>query len=279
MSDFKESVAIVTGGASGIGRALCEQIAASGSRMVVLADIDAARARDVASALTQPGHEVRAAYVDVTQAAEVQRLVTDTVNAYERLDFMFNNAGIALCGEVRDLDLEHWRRVLDTNLWGVIYGTSAAYRVMVSQNRGHIVNTASLGGLIPEPMATPYAAAKHAVVGLSTSLRTEAAALGVKVSVFCPGFVRTRALEDATYVGVRKRAAIAEISSIKMMDATKCARAILQGVKRNRAIITDCALTRLLWRLYRLWPALLDPFLRKGAADIRALRVAPEDVS
>jgi NAD(P)-dependent dehydrogenase (short-subunit alcohol dehydrogenase family) len=279
MSHFEGSVAIVTGGASGIGQALCEQIAASGSRMVVLADIDAARARDVASALTQPGHEVRAAHVDVAQAADVQKLVTDTFNAYGRLDFMFNNAGIALCGEVRDLDLQHWRRVLDTNLWGVIYGTSAAYQVMVGQNSGHIVNTASLGGLIPEPMATPYAAAKHAVVGLSTSLRAEAAALGVKVSVVCPGFVRTRALEGAAYVGVKKQAAIEEMCSMNMRDATKCARAILQGVKRNRAIITDCALTRLMWRLYRLWPALLDPFLRKGAADIRALRVVSGDVS
>jgi NADP-dependent 3-hydroxy acid dehydrogenase YdfG len=279
MSYFKESVAIVTGGASGIGQALGEEIARNGSRMVVLADIDGARVRDVASALRQCGHEVCAAHVDVTKAADVQRLVTDTVDTYERLDFMFNNAGTALCGEVRDLDLEHWRRVLDTNLWGVIYGTSAAYRIMVSQNRGHIVNTASLGGLIPEPMATAYAAAKHAVVGLSTSLRAEAAALGVKVSVVCPGFVHTRALDSATYVGVRKRAVIAEMSSIKMMDAARCARAILRGVERNRAIITDCALTRLLWRLYRLWPAILDPFIRKGAADIRALRVAVGDVT
>jgi short-subunit dehydrogenase len=105
---------------------------------------------------------------------------------------MLNNAGIALGGEVRDMDLEHWRRILDVNLWGVIHGTTAAYQVMVKQGFGHIVNTASLGGLIPEPMATAYATTKHAVVGLSTSLRAEAAELRVKVSVVCPGFVQTR---------------------------------------------------------------------------------------
>jgi NAD(P)-dependent dehydrogenase (short-subunit alcohol dehydrogenase family) len=273
VSQFEKKVAIVTGGASGIGRALCEELAQRGAAMVILADANAEGAEQVASAITTAGGRVRVAYLDVSRAEDVQRLIDDTVSEHGRLDFMFNNAGIALGGEVRDLSLEHWQRVLAVNLWGVIYGTIAAYQAMTRQGFGHIVNTASLGGLIPEPMATPYATAKHAVVGLSTSLRAEAADLGVKVSVVCPGFVQTGVLDAATYVGIRREDAIAEMSSMRMMAATHCARVILRGVERNKAIITDGALTRLLWWLHRLSPTLLDPFLRKGLDDMRALRV------
>jgi short-subunit dehydrogenase len=173
------------------------------------------------------------------------------------------------------MHLEHWRRIVDVNLWGAIHGTTAAYKVMVDQGWGHIVNAASLGGLIPEPMATGYVATKHAIVGLSMSLRAEAADLGIRVSVVCPGFVKTNALKSATYVGIEREAAIAEMTGMGMADAAQCARVILRGVERNKAIITDSALTRILWWLYRLNPAILGPFLQKGVKDMRALRVAP----
>ena len=213
MDHFENKVAIVTGGASGIGRALCEELGHRGAAMVVVADINAEGAQQVASAITTAGGQARAAHLDVSRADDVQKLINETASEHGRLDFMFNNAGIALGGEVRDTGLEHWQRILDVNLWGVIYGTKAAYQVMVKQGFGHIVNTASLGGLIPEPMATAYATTKHAVVGLSTSLRAEAAELGVNVSVVCPGFVQTRALDTATYVGIKREDAISEMSS------------------------------------------------------------------
>ena len=276
MNHFENKVSIVTGGASGIGRALCEELGQRGAAMVVVADINAEGAGQVASAITTAGGQAQAAHLDVSRAEDVQKLIDETVSKHGRLDFMFNNAGIAMGGEVRDMDLEHWQRILDVNLWGVICGTTAAYRVMIQQGFGHIVNTASLGGLIPEPMATAYAATKHAVVGLSTSLRAEAAELGIKVSVVCPGFVQTRVHDAATYIGIKREDAISEMSSsMKMMDATDCARVILRGVERNKAIIADTALTRLLWWLYRLNPAVLGPFLQKGVSDMRALRIEP----
>ena len=276
MEHFNDTVAIVTGGASGIGRALCDELSQRGATAVIVADINAEGAQQVASAITTRGGRAHVAHLDISQAVDVQKLVGDTASKYGRLDYMFNNAGIAIGGDMRDMDLEHWQHILDVNLWGVIYGTTAAYRVMTQQGFGHIVNTASLGGLIPEPMATAYATTKHAVVGLSTSLRAEAAELGIKVSVVCPGFVQTRVHDAATYIGIKRDDAISEISSsIKMMDATDCARVILRGVERNKAIITDTALTRLLWWLYRLNPAILGPFLQKGISDMRALRIEP----
>jgi short-subunit dehydrogenase len=106
------------------------------------------------------------------------------------------------------------------------------------------------------------------------SLRAETAGLGVKVSVVCPGFVQTGMLDALTYVGVKREAAIAELSGIKMVDAARCALTMLRGVERSRAIIIDSALTGLLWRLNRLSPSILGLFLQQGVKDMRVLRVA-----
>jgi NAD(P)-dependent dehydrogenase (short-subunit alcohol dehydrogenase family) len=274
MDHFKDKIAIVTGGASGIGQALCEEL---GQReaLVVVADLDGEGARRAASRITENGGRASAAHVDVTQAADVQRLVDETVSRHNRLDLMFNNAGVTICGEVRDLELSHWKRMLDVNLWGVIHGTQAAYRVMVEQGFGHIINTASLDGLMPMPMATPYTAAKHAVVGLSTALRLEADKLGVRVSVACPGAVQTGVLDTATYVGVKREDAIEEmVSGFKMMDAAVCARSILRGVERNKAIVLDGAVhNRLFWWLYRICPNLFNRLMQVGVSEIRKHRI------
>lgn len=269
---FKNRVAIVTGGASGIGKALCEELGRKGVTVIV-ADVNGNGAKEVASGISQTDGRAYAAKLDVSQAREIENLIDKTVAENGQIDYMFNNAGISICGELRDIELEHWLRVFNINLWGVIYGTTAAYRVMVKQGFGHIVNTASLGGLMPEPMATPYVTTKYGVVGLSMALRLEAAELGVKVSVACPGMVKTRVLESAIYIGVKPEEAIAEMSVLKTTDARKCAQKIIRGVEQNRAIITDSALSQIFWWLYRINPAILNPFLRKGMSDMRALRI------
>jgi short-subunit dehydrogenase len=188
---------------------------------------------------------------------------------------MFNNAGISVWGEMRDMTLDHWQRIMDVNLWGVIYGTMSAYRVMVEQGFGHIVNTASSAGLAPSPFATAYVTTKHGVVGLSTSLRAEGAGLGVKVSVVCPGLIRTGISDAAEFVtrleGGTREFVAAAIS--KMMEPDDCARVILRGVERNKAIITVTGLARVLWWLNRLSPDLMLRLLLKMVSDVRAMRV------
>jgi len=166
---------------------------------------------------------------------------------------------------------QHWRRIIDVNLMGVIYGTDAAYTVMLKQGHGHIINTASVAGLAGFPTMAPYATTKFAVVGLSTSLRAEAKGLGVKVSAVCPGFVQTNIFDAATVANADKEKAIADLP-FKKMDARAAAKRILRGVERNRAIIIFPFHARFLWWLNRINFNLAFPLSLKIVRDFRKAR-------
>lgn len=265
--DFDGKIAIVTGGASGIGRALGEEMGRRGA-VVVLADQDASAAAAAAEAIRGAGGRARGAGLDVTDRVAFADLVEGVVREEGRLDYLFNNAGIGVTGEVRDLPPGAWDRVIDTNLRGVVHGIEAAYPVMVRQGSGHIANTACIAGLVPFPMTAAYCATKHAVVALSTALRAEAALLGVRVSVVCPGTVDTGMFESIEYFRVDKAAMLRRIAPI-LMPVDRCARAILRGVMRNRGVITVTAHAKLVWWLYRLAPR---SFLWATARSFRAVR-------
>jgi NAD(P)-dependent dehydrogenase (short-subunit alcohol dehydrogenase family) len=273
MNPYQGAVALVTGGASGIGRALCEELARRGAAVVVT-DLDEQGAAAVASAIGAAGGRASSARLDVCRAEEVERVYQEAASAHGRLDYVFNNAGIAVVGEVRDLDLEHWRRLVDVNLGGVIHGVHTAYRLMVKQGSGHIVNTASLAGLVGFPTALPYATTKAAVVGLSLSLRAEGADLGVKVSVACPGFVQSAIFDAGDYVGSDKKEALSLIP-VRFVPAPQAARVILDGVARNRAVIVFPFYARFMGWLQRFAPGLLERLHRKTVRDFRKRRKMP----
>ncbi len=270
MSHFKDKIAIVTGGASGIGRALCHELGRDGA-VVITADINIKKAREVALDITRAGGQAQASSVDVTRAEAVQKLVDETVAQYRRLDYMFNNSGVATIGEVRDLSLQDWQQVLNVNLWGVVYGTHAAYQVMAKQGYGHIVNMASCLGLIPNPTLVPYVASKYAVVGLSESLRIEASDLGVHVSVACPGYVQTRMFDASPTVGASLDDVLPAVP-FKVMDATACARRILRGVAHNRAVIAFPFYVRLLMWCHRFLPGVAFRMNLREIRDFRKIR-------
>jgi NAD(P)-dependent dehydrogenase (short-subunit alcohol dehydrogenase family) len=261
-------VAIVTGGASGIGRALCEELARQGA-VAVVADINAEGAQAVAASIAAQGGRAVAAPLDVTRAEDVERLVEETVRDHGRLDFMFNNAGIGVGGEVRNLSLDHWRKAIDINLWGVIYGTAAAYAAMLRQGSGHIVNTASAAGLVGEPGLIPYSVTKSAVVALSTALREEAAGFGVRVTVVCPGFVDTAIYENAIGIRVDKDEFLRKLP-VRLVPAPDAAGKILRGVERNQSIVVFPFYARLLWWLVRIHPGILGGLRRRMLANLRA---------
>ena len=256
---FDGAVAIMTGGASGIGRALSEALGRRGAS-VVLADRQVTLAQEVAAGIQERGGKASAVELDVTDFTAVDQLVRATVQAQGRLDYMFNNAGIAIGGEARLCQIEDWASVLNVNLHGVVNGVQAAYPVMLGQGYGHIVNTASMAGLLPMPMAVSYATAKHAVVGLSKSLRVEAAQYGVRVSALCPGVIRTPILHGGKY-GKQLQPVAPEVQEKFMqqyrpMDPSLFAERVLDALARNKPIIIVPGWWRLLWWISRLSPGL-----------------------
>ena len=246
---YQGTIAIVTGAASGIGRELAAQLIAQGAR-VWLADIDADK---LDQAATQLGGE--AARLDVTDPAAVQALVDAVVAEAGRLDYMFNNAGIAVIGHYAEMSLDDINRLIDVNLRGVVHGVAAAYPVMIRQRSGHIVNTSSVSGLIPAPGFTAYSATKHAVVGLSRGLRLEAARHGVKVSAICPGFIETAIKQNADYRGIDPNESAAKIP-VKFASAQYCAEHALRGVARNEGEIVITGHAKGMVALQRFAPRL-----------------------
>ena len=271
---FDGASAVVTGGASGIGRGLGEELAKRGCA-VVLADRQIGVAKEVASKILDSGGKARAVKVDVTNFDAVKRLVQETVERSGRLDYIFNNAGIAIGGNVSQYGIEDWNQIVDVNLRGVINGVQAAYPVMMAQGFGHIVNTASLAGLTPSPGHVAYAATKHAIVGLSNSLRAESAHMGIRVSVLCPGFVRTAILEGGGKYGKmlidippeRHHQMLEMIEKFKPISPDVFAKRALNSIAKNKAIIVVPLWWKLLWWIYRLFPSfgivlVQKPFLK-----------------
>ncbi len=245
-------VAIITGAAGGIGKALAAEMARQGCSLV-LADVDESLLETTATELRSAGGSVVARAVDVRDAEQVKTLVDDAYRDLGRIDFLFNNAGINVCAEIADTSLDDWNRLIDVNLRGVIHGVHAVYPIMRAQGFGHIVNTSSAAGLIPAAAEGAYAATKHAVVGLSSTLRVEAEAHGVRISVVCPGLVDTPILKSTKYVKLDPQAIVAA-SPQKPIEPKKAAELILRGVRRNDFYIILTATVHALWRVNRFAP-------------------------
>ncbi|MDY6795514.1 MAG: SDR family NAD(P)-dependent oxidoreductase [Actinomycetota bacterium] len=244
MRDLKGKVVVVTGAASGIGREMALAFARRGSRLVV-ADIDEEGLRLAEEELKTMGEEVRSKVIDVSVAGQVETFCEDLYEEIGRVDVLCNNAGVAVAGWMEDQSLDDWTWILGVNLWGVIHGCYYFYPRMIEQGGGgHIVNTASGAGLIPLPLTISYNTTKYAVVGLSETLRAEAALNGIGVSVLCPGFVATPITNNAVYVSRTERSNTEELQGkidrfFKRRNYTpnKVAEAVIKGVEDNRAVI------------------------------------------
>jgi len=199
VDDLTGRVAVVTGAASGLGRAMAERFAAEGMRVVV-SDIDRTGLDDVAGSLTGAGHEVHAVAADVADHGDVERLADESFDRFGAVHLLCNNAGVVKSARAWALTLDDWRWVLGVDLWSVIHGIRAFVPRMLAQGgAGHVVNTASMTGLLPMPRLAAYSTAKSGVVALSESLKLDFDAEGadIGVSVFCPGFVATRITDSA----------------------------------------------------------------------------------
>ncbi len=254
---FSGRSAVVTGGGSGVGAALVRALVAEGAHVVV-ADLDPDAAARTAQTAAGPGTAVSRA-LDVRDAAAVAEVVAGVVAEHGAIDLMFNNAGITFGGETHELTLDHWNAVIDVNIRGVVHGVAAAYPVMVEQGSGHIVNTASMGGLMAAGLITSYVMSKHAVVGLSLALRTEAAAHGVGVTALCPAAVETPMLDKGELGRFRGRDYYLKGQGIRRpLDADVFARQSLAAVAVNRPLLVTPFAARTAWRLGRLSPGMVS---------------------
>jgi len=200
MRDFKDKVAVVTGGASGIGLAMARRFAREGMR-VVIADIEVDALAGAEREIRSMGATVLAVHTDVSRPQDIEALAANALRAFGRVHIVCNNAGVGgATGPVWERSIGDWQWVMGVNLWGVIYGIRTFVPLMLKQGEGaHVVNTASVAGLLSVPFASVYQATKHAVVTISETLYAELAAAGARigVSVLCPGFVKTRIMDSS----------------------------------------------------------------------------------
>jgi len=269
---FAGKQAIVTGAGSGIGAALCRALVHAGAE-VVCTDVDGEAAETVAAEL---GDGVRAAQLDVTDAAAVQASVDEVVNRAGRLDLMFNNAGICWGGDTELLTLEQWNAIIDVNIRGVVHGVASAYPVMLRQGHGHIVNTASMAGLTAAGQITSYVTTKHAVVGMSLALRSEAVPRGVGVLVVCPAAVETPILDKGAVGGFVGRDYFLQAQGGKPYDADQLARDVLRAVEKNKAILVKPRIARAQWLFARLAPTLMNRMSMRFIEGQRAKQAQPD---
>ena len=251
MKDFKDKVAVITGAASGIGRALADRCVQEGMK-AVLADVEAEPLATAEASLKASGATVLAVQTDVSQVRDVEALAQKTMEAFGAVHVLCNNAGVGTEAAVWESTLAEWEWIVGVNLWGLVHGVRVFVPLMLAQDAEcHIVNTASTAGLISGPGLGAYKVTKHGVVTLSETLHHELAERGakVKVSVLCPGIVSTRIMESARNrpgdlppTGPRGPASEERWEALRRlvpagMPAAQVADAVFEGLRKDRFYI------------------------------------------
>jgi NAD(P)-dependent dehydrogenase (short-subunit alcohol dehydrogenase family) len=263
--DFAGQVAVVTGAGSGIGRSTALLLARLGAA-VHAADLDEPSAARTAAEIEAAGGRATAHAVDVSDPASVEALAERVFDADGAVDVLHNNAGVGHAGPVEATSLEEWQRVLGVNLMGVVHGVHYFVPRMLRQGRpAHVVNTASLAGLVPVAEMGPYCTSKHAVVGLSETLNAELAPRGIHVSAICPGFINTQITVAAHLDGelAAERDRIRRFYERFGSSPDVVAEAVVDAVRRKKIIRTVPRHHVVLnWALRRISPRAAQPLAR-----------------
>ncbi|MBC5637291.1 SDR family oxidoreductase [Ornithinibacillus sp. BX22] len=248
-------VAIVTGGASGIGKAICMELVEN-DVYVIIVDINESEGNKLEKELNEDRNRSRFVKVDVTSYSSVHECIHAVYAEFGRLDYLFNNAGIAMYGELDEMSITDWEDIIDINVWGVVYGTQIGYSIMKKQGFGYLVNTASAAGLGPSPISSAYATTKHAIVGLTTSLHYEAKEFGVNVTTLCPAFVDTPIFDKAKSFNINKSIMKKQLDKQKLMSPNKLAKITLNGVHKNKPVVCPMLLRNTMDIIFTIFPPL-----------------------
>lgn len=259
MRDLKDKVAVVTGAASGIGRATAVEFADKGADLVV-SDLNEAGLAETAAAVEGKGRKAVAVGVDVSRPEQVEGMIQKAIDAFGRIDILMNNAGVGLSGEMRFLSLKDWEWIVGINLWGPVYGIHFTLPHMINQGSGHIVNVSSSAGLIASPGMSAYTTTKFGLVGLSEVLRNELARFGIGVTVVCPGFVRTNIFDATELRGMKDEAEVKKLPSWLGISKEDCAKDIVKAVRKNRFLIIPGPEMKIIYGFKRYAPFLYDGF-------------------
>jgi NAD(P)-dependent dehydrogenase (short-subunit alcohol dehydrogenase family) len=243
MGELDGRVALITGAASGIGRASARLFAEAGAR-VVAADIDRQGAEETAALVAQAGGEGLAVEVDVADASSVRAMVARTVERFGRLDIAHNNAGIMGAGaDIVDMDDDVWQRGIDVMLTGVFLCMKHEIPHMLEQGRGAVVNTSSGAGLIGFPGQANYVAAKHGVIGLTRAAALEYVTRGVRVNAICPGTARSRMVDEWMQGSAEAEAEVAALHPIgRIAEPEEIARAAVWLASDAASFVVGVAL-------------------------------------
>jgi NAD(P)-dependent dehydrogenase (short-subunit alcohol dehydrogenase family) len=265
MDAFKDRVAVITGGAGGIGAAMAKAFAARGARLV-LADLDAPALERTTASLAAEGAQVVGVPTDVTQLDRVRALADAAVRRFGAVHIICNNAGVATFGQIAQATHKDWEFTMSVNFWGVVHGVEAFVPRLIEQGQGgHVVNTASMAGLVGMQWLGIYCASKFAVVGVSESLHRELKPHGIGVSVLCPMIVATNINENSVRLrpSTMRNAGEPPIlpSAAEMKGSTiqpeEVARRVVRGIERKD--------------LYILTHPEQRDFLRRRAAKLDAM--------
>ena len=240
MQDLNGRVAVVTGGASGIGRGICEALALEGAQVVV-SDVNQDAADEVAGAIRGQGGTAIAVAADVSRRGDVEALAARTAGELGGVDIVCNNAGVLVGGPMLETTDDDWQWLLSVNLMGVVHGSQVFAPLLIERGDGHIVNTASVGGFLSFPNLATYCTSKFAVIGFSEALQMELAPKGVGVSILCPGKVHSN-LDNADQLRP-DRFAKAGGTSKELGDLTdgmpplEVGRHVVRGIRSDAAYI------------------------------------------
>jgi NAD(P)-dependent dehydrogenase (short-subunit alcohol dehydrogenase family) len=274
---YQGATAFITGGASGIGRAIGEELARRGAE-VVLTDVQVPLVDEAAEAIERSGGKATAARLDVRDADAVDAAIVETMRRTGRLDYVFANAGTGVFGEAHLVERRDWDLVGRVNYDGVVNVVEAAWPRLVEQGFGHFVGTGSVAGLITSPFLTSYTATKHAVVGLCKALRIEGERFGVRASALCPGPIHTPILT----CGAHGRT-VYEVTNDRIMDWWKrigvmelepFAKQACDAFAKNEGVIVLPKKFRAIVALLRSSPWLEEKITR--AMHAKTLRDFPE---